>query len=204
MGAITTIEELRALYGAPGERALKKQMRRLDSHAKAFLARSPFVLIGSAAPGRLPDVSPKGDRPGFAAVLDDETIAIPDRPGNKRLDTYENVLENPAVGLLFLLPGMDETLRINGSAEIRTDAELLTRLAVDGRRPVTALVVKTREVYFHCAKAFMRSALWDPAGLTDRGSMPSLGAMLKDQIGLSGELADIDREMAERYRATLY
>ncbi len=204
MTAITTIEALRALYGAPHELSLKKEMRRLDAHARRFLERSPFVLIGSSAPGKLPDVSPKGDRPGFALVLDDQRIAIPDRPGNKRLDTFENVIANPMVGLLFLIPGMDETLRINGRAEIHADPELLERLAVDGKQPISALVVAADEVYFHCAKAFMRSQLWDPASLIDRKTMPTLGAMLKDQIGLAEETGTIDEALDRGYRASLY
>ena len=179
-------------------------MRRLDAHARGFLERSPFVLIGSSAPGKLPDVSPKGDKPGFALVLDDQRIAIPDLPGNKRLDTFENVIANPMVGLLFLIPGMDETLRINGRAEIHADPELLERLAVDGKRPISALVVAADEVYFHCAKAFMRSQLWDPASLIDRKTMPTLGAMLKDQIGLAEETGTIDEALDRGYRASLY
>ena len=204
MTKIATIEALRAIYGPPGVRSVQKEMPRLDSHAKTFLARSPFVLIGSSAPGKLPDVSPKGDEPGFAAVIDETHIAIPDRPGNKRLDTYENILANPMVGLLFLLPGMDETLRVNGTAEIRIDEGLLDRCAHDGKRPISVLLVEIREVYFHCAKAFMRSGLWDAGKQIDRATMPTLGAMLKDQIGLSGEVHDIDREMVERYKVTLY
>ncbi|NDW03801.1 pyridoxamine 5'-phosphate oxidase family protein [Jiella pacifica] len=204
MSAITTIEDLRGLYGEPHELAIKKEMRRLDGHARRFLERSPFVLIGSSAPGKLPDVSPKGDKPGFALVLDDHRIAIPDRPGNKRLDTFENVIANPMVGLLFLIPGMAETLRINGRAEIHADPELLDRLAVDGKRPISALVVAADEVYFHCAKAFMRSELWNPDSLIDRKTMPTLGAMLKDQIGLADETSEIDSALDQSYRATLY
>ncbi len=204
MTKIATIGQLRALYGAPGVRAVKKQMPRLDVHAKAFLAKSPFVLIGSSAPGKLPDVSPKGDQPGFAAIIDDTRIAIPDRPGNKRLDTYENVLVNPAVGLLFLLPGMDETLRVNGTAEIRTDEDLLERCAYEGKPPISVLLVAVKEVYFHCAKAFMRSGLWETDKQIDRATMPTLGAMLKDQIGLSGDAVEIHRDMVERYKVTLY
>jgi len=204
MSAITTIEELRALYGEPGVRSLQKQMPMLDRHARAFLEKSPFVLIGSSAPGKLPDVSPKGDHPGFAHVVDDRTLVIPDRPGNKRLDTFENVILNPMVGLLFLLPGMDETLRVNGRAEIRTDPELLEATTHEGKAPISVLLVKAEEVYMHCAKAFMRSKLWNPETFIDRKTMPTLGAMLKDQIGLAGEVAEIDREMEERYKVTLY
>jgi PPOX class probable FMN-dependent enzyme len=204
MAAIRTMEDLRALYGTPSTLSVRKEMRRLDAHARAFLARSPFVLIGSAAPDGLPDVSPKGDKPGFALVLDDRTIALPDRPGNNRLDTLENILRNGVVGLLFLVPGMDETLRVNGRAEIRTDDGLLERMAVDGRRPISALVVTVEEVYLHCAKAFMRSRLWDPESRIDRTTMPTLGAMLKDQIALAESAEAIDGAIVADYGRTLY
>lgn len=204
MKTISTLEELRDHYGEPSERSLKKQMTRLDRHARAFLEKSPFVLIGSSSPGRLPDVSPKGDAPGFVVVIDDRTIAIPDRPGNKRLDTYENVIADPAVGLLFLIPGMDETLRINGRATISIDDDLLEQTFCQGRKALSALVVSVEEVYLHCPKAFMRSKLWDAASFIERGAMPSMGAMLKDQIGLAESAADLDGEMAARHRATMY
>ncbi|MBP0437308.1 pyridoxamine 5'-phosphate oxidase family protein [Tianweitania sediminis] len=204
MSVIKTAEELRSVYKAPLERAVLKQMSRLDKHAHAFLQRCPFVMIGSCAEGGRADVSPKGDQPGFVRALDDRTIAIPDRPGNNRLDTYENLLTNPNVGLIFLIPGMDETLRINGRAEIRTDPELLQMFEYDGRLPISVMVVTVEEVYLHCAKAFMRSGLWNPSTFIERSSFPSFGAMLKDQIRLEESAAEIDQNLAERYKATLY
>ncbi|MBS9721354.1 pyridoxamine 5'-phosphate oxidase family protein [Tianweitania sp. BSSL-BM11] len=204
MTVIRTAEELRTIYKPPVERAVLKQMSKLDKHAHAFLQRSPFVMIGSCAQSGRADVSPKGDKPGFVRALDDNTVAVPDRPGNNRLDTYENLLTNPNVGLLFMIPGMNETLRINGRAEISIDPELMKLFEHDGRLPLSVMTVKVEEVYLHCAKAFMRSELWNPDSFMERSSFPSFGAMLKDQAGLQDAAADIDRSLAERYKATLY
>ncbi|BDA86507.1 pyridoxamine 5'-phosphate oxidase-like FMN-binding protein [Aureimonas sp. SA4125] len=204
MSTIRTVEELRTVYKAPLERAVLKEMTGLDKHARAFLQRCPFVLIGSCAKGGRADVSPKGDQPGFVHALDDRTIAIPDRPGNNRLDTFENILSNPEVGLIFLIPGMNETLRINGKAEISTDAALLARFEYQRKLPISVMVVRTEEVYLHCAKAFLRSGLWDPSTFIERGSFPSFGAMMKDQIALEETAEELDRHLAERYKATLY
>lgn len=204
MSVIRTVEELRTVYKPPVERAVLKQMPSLDKHAHAFLQRCPFVMIGSCAEGGRADVSPKGDQPGFVRALDDHTIAVPDRPGNNRLDTYENLLTNPQVGLIFLIPGMEETLRINGKAEIRTDQHLLEMFEYDGRLPISVMVVSVEEVYLHCAKAFIRSGLWKPETFIDRSSFPSFGAILKDQIKATESAAEIDRSLAERYKATLY
>jgi uncharacterized protein len=158
MEYLTSIAELRAHYLTAGGNAVRKELGRLDGHCRSFIGRSPFVLIGSSDRDGNADVTPKGDKPGFVAVLDDATIAIPDRPGNNRLDTWENIVVNPAVGLLFLIPGMDETLRVNGEGRITADAALRERLAVDGKVPATVLVVSVRACYMHCAKAFMRWA----------------------------------------------
>ena len=163
MQFLTSRDELRALYKQPGDNAVRKELKALDHHCKGFVARSPFVLIGSSDGNGNSDVTPKGDKPGFALVLDDKTIAIPDRPGNNRLDTLENILLNPSVGLLFLIPGMNETLRVNGDARITVDADLRERLAVDGKQPQSVVVVSVKAAYMHCAKAFMRSDTWDPS-----------------------------------------
>lgn len=204
MDFITSRDQLRVHYGSASPRSLQKEMKRLDGHAKGFLKRSPFVLIGSSDGSGNGDVTPKGDRPGFVAVLDDTTIAIPDRPGNNRLDTWENVIVNPVVGLLFLIPGMDETLRINGAARITADQGLRERLAAEGRLPATVMIVSIRAVYMHCAKAFMRSELWKPATWPDRASLPTLGQILKDQLASTDPAEAIDRGLAEAYRATMW
>lgn len=199
MEFITSREGLRRHYRAASEVARRKELAALDGHARGFLERSPFVLIGSSDDDGNADVTPKGDRPGFVAILDERTIAIPDRPGNNRLDTWENLIVNPAVGLLFLIPGMNETLRINGIGRITADEQLRTRLAVDGKLPVSVLVVEIRAVYMHCAKAFMRSELWKPGTWPDRADLPTLGQILRDQLALADTAGEVDKRLAEGY-----
>jgi PPOX class probable FMN-dependent enzyme len=199
-------EELRGIYKTPRpeDGAVRKELKKLDGHCRSFIARSPFVLIGSSDGIGNADVTPKGDKPGFAAILDDNTIAIPDRPGNNRLDTLENVIANPAVGLLFLIPGMNETLRVNGDAQITVDAGLRERLAVDGKPPLSVMVVTVKAAYMHCAKAFMRSELWKPESWPDRKSMPTLGEILHDQLALGDTAEQQDRRLDEAYRKTMW
>lgn len=204
MEFLTSPEALRQLYGAPHDRAVLKELPKLDRHARAFIARSPFVLIGSSDGRGHADVTPRGDRPGFVAVLDDRTIAIPDRPGNNRLDTLENIVAEPSVGLLFLIPNMNETLRINGRAGITADEDLRTRLAVDGKRPTSVVVVEAQSVYMHCAKAFMRSKLWAPESWPARSEMPTLGEILKDQIAFAESAAETDEALVDIYAKTMW
>ena len=149
MDYITSRDQLRSLFGETHDVAVRKELKAIDAHARRFIERSPFVFIGSQDASGNADVSPKGDRPGFVRVLDDRTLALPDRPGNNRLDTWTNVLENPAVGLIFLIPGMNETLRVNGTARLTTDSDLRARLHVDGRPALAVLIVAVREVYMH-------------------------------------------------------
>ncbi|MBB3771823.1 hypothetical protein FHS55_002432 [Angulomicrobium tetraedrale] len=202
MSHITTLDQLRALYGEPRERSRRKVLGRLDAHCRALIALSPLVMVGSFGPDGRADVTPRGDAAGFVAIADDSTLLIPDRPGNNRLDTLTNLLANQAIGLLFLVPGVDETLRVNGTAEIRDDADLLAPFAVEGKRPVTVLRVTVQEAYLHCAKAFMRSRAWDPASHVPRSRLPSMGEMLRDQLDLA--TAETQAEMLTRYRETLY
>ena len=204
MQFISSRDELRTHYKAASEGSLRKEMKALDPHAKGFLKRCPFVLIGSSDGACNADVTPKGDRPGFAVVLDQNTIAIPDRPGNNRLDTLENILRNPSVGLLFLIPGMNETLRVNGDARITIDASLRERLAVDGKAPQSVIVVTVKAAYMHCAKAFMRSELWKPESWYDRATLPTLGQIMRDQLALAETAGDIDRDLDEDYQKTLW
>lgn len=188
---IRSEDGLRAIYGTPGNLAAGKQLDRLDVHARRFVALSPFLVISSQGPDGLGDVSPKGDAPGFVQVLDDRTLLIPDRPGNNRLDTLSNLMTNDGVGLLFLIPGVCETLRVNGRARVVTDAELLEPTAVRGRLPATGILVAVAEVYLHCAKALVRSKLWEDDHKIERRTLPSLGQMLADQIaGLDAAGAD--------------
>ncbi len=204
MDFVTSREALRAHYQPAHDVALKKELASLDGHCRNFIARSPFVLIGSSDAAGNADVTPKGDRPGFVAILDDTTLAIPDRPGNNRLDTLENFIVNPAVGLLFLIPGMNETLRVNGTARITLDATLRERLAVEGRPPLSVIVVSIRSAYMHCAKAFMRSELWKPETWPDRATLPTLGAILRDQVAYAATAEEGDRRLDEAYSQTMW
>ena len=199
----TTLDDessLRALYLPPMELALRKQLDRLDAHCRNFLAHSPFAVIGSTRPGRGTDVSPRGDAPGFARVLDDHTLAIPDRPGNNRLDTMSNIVADAEVGLLFFIPGIDETLRINGTARISREPALLAAAAVKGREPRVIIVVTVREAFLHCGKALKRSRLWQDDYRVERRSFPSLGRMIIEQT----KPGNITVEQAESFIADNY
>lgn len=173
--------QLRGLYQEPMELALLKQLNRLDDHCRNFIAHSPFVVIGSTRPGRGTDVSPRGDAPGFARVLDANTIAIPDRPGNNRLDTMSNIMADAEIGLLFFIPGIDETLRVNGRARLSRDPALLAAAAVKGREPRLVIVVTVREAFLHCGKALKRSRLWHDDYRVEKKDFPSLGRMIVEQ-----------------------
>jgi PPOX class probable FMN-dependent enzyme len=196
---ITDSAELRELYGEPNIRAANKVLPKLDEHCRAFIDLSPFCVLGTAAADGSADCSPKGDAPGFVKVLDDETLLIPDRLGNNRVDSMSNIVENSNVSLIFLIPGMNETLRINGHATITTDDAVLDPLAVNGKTPKSGLIIKVDEAFLHCAKALMRSKLWDSERHIDRKSFPSLRRILSDQTGLhSPEVTE------EYYRRRLY
>ena len=187
------------------ELAVLKQLDHLDAHCRNFLAHSPFAVIGSTRPGRGTDVSPRGDAPGFARVLDDNTIAIPDRPGNNRLDTMSNIVADAEVGLLFFIPGIDETLRINGTARLSHDPKLLAAAAINGREPRLVILVTVREAFLHCGKALKRSKLWHGDYRVEKKSFPSLGRIIVEQTKtprLSVEEADAVVE--DGYRNKLY
>lgn len=203
MARITSVEALRALYPPAHERAVRKQLDRLDRHCRSFIALSPIVVVSSSGADGLADVSPRGDQPGFVQVLDDNTLAIPDWPGNNRLDTLTNIIANPAVGLLFLVPGVEEVLRVNGEAELRDDADLRSAFERAGKLPRLLVLVRVREAYLHCAKALMRARLWDPASRIERSRLPSMNEMIRDQIGGDGPV-EPQHEMIERYRKVLY
>jgi PPOX class probable FMN-dependent enzyme len=198
-------EEVRSVIGEPHELVVLKVRAELDEHCRAFIAQSPFVALATIGGDGRGDVSPRGDPPGFVKVLDSTTLAIPERPGNKLMDSLENILETGTVGLLFVIPGIEETLRVNGKATITDDAELISTMAVEGKPPKLAIVVSVEEAYLHCAKAFKRSRLWDPSVQLDRSALPSLGRMLRDQIRPKDlTAADIDEFAEEDYRTRMY
>ena len=203
MDIIEDIAEIRALYGTPAERAVKKQLPRLEKHSRAFIALSPFLVIASADPAGRVDASPKGDMPGFVQVLDDETLLIPDRLGNNRVDTISNLLACPGVGLIFFVPGLRETLRVNGRAQITTDPALLEMCSVNGKAPRSGILVNAEEVYFHCGKALIRSDLWNPEKRVAQSDFPSLGRIITEQIG-EGSVEAAERYTEESYRTRLY
>jgi len=201
MSAITSEAALRALHAPATARAVRKELDRLDAHCRRFIALSPFLVLASAdGEGRM-DATPRGGDPGFVEVADDRTLLLPDRPGNNRLDSLTNLTERPEVGLLFMVPGVDETLRVNGTAELRTDADLRQRFQVSKRSPAVVLRITVREAYLHCAKALMRSRLWDPEARIDRSDLPTMGEMMRDQVGSAAESQEA---MVARYRTQLY
>ena len=201
---ITSEGQLREIFGWPGDRAVNKQLDRLDKHCRAIIEKSPFVMFGSSD-GRRCDVSPKGDAPGFVRVLDDKTVAVPDLPGNNRLDTLTNFIANPQVAMLFMVPGMNETLRINGRVSLVRDAGLLESMAVGGKLPKLAIVVHIEEVFTHCPKAFVLSSLWDTATWTDRSEIASYAEMLRDHAGIVDcDVEELQEWIDERVRTTLH
>jgi PPOX class probable FMN-dependent enzyme len=198
---------LRGLFQATHDLAIVKCQSALDVHAREFIRRSPFLCIGTQNPDGKADVSPRGDPVGFVKILDAHTLAIPDRPGNNRLDSLVNIVANPCVGLLFIIPGFDDTLRVNGRASLVTDPEILEGMRVNDRLPKLAILVNVSEVFMHCAKAFRRSQLWNPAHFQDRSEMPSLVKIILDQTtGAPGEdeMRRKDEELEEDYKRTLY
>jgi uncharacterized protein len=205
MNFLTDASELRPLYSSPSTLARAKQLAFIDVHCRNFIARSPLVMVGSVHPKRGMDVSPRGDAPGFVRVLDEHHLAIPDRPGNNRLDTLENLLENPVIGLFFLIPGIDETLRVNGTALLTCAPWLLDSMAVGGKTPKLAIVVTVTEAFLHCAKALKRARLWGDDYRLGRNELPTLGRMIIEQTqppGLTVEQADARIEAD--YRTNLY
>ena len=194
---------LRDTYPPALERAVLKSQTQLDAHMKAFIALSPFLCLGTSnASGA--DVTPRGDRPGFVQVPDDHTVLMPDWPGNNRLDALSNVLDNPAVALLFFVPGMLETLRINGTAEVSLDDALIARWEVDGKRPRSVLRVAVSEAFMHCGKALIRSKLWAAESQIDRRALPSYGQMLKDQTRLPQSADELQQSLEDGYKNRLY
>jgi PPOX class probable FMN-dependent enzyme len=183
---VRSVEELRELLGEPSELVLRKALPALDEHCRRFIAHAPFVLIGTAnAAGRC-DVSPKGDAPGFVRVLDDRTLVIPDRPGNRRMDSLRNIVENPHIGLIFLIPNVQETLRVNGRACIIRDADLLASMEARGKVPQLGIGVEVEECFLHCPKAFIRSSLWEAARADGERPIAPFSRMIVDHTKIEG------------------
>jgi PPOX class probable FMN-dependent enzyme len=204
---VASLEELRGIVEAPppGARTLLKERATLDVHSRAFIALSPFLLMATADSDGRCDVSPKGDAPGFVQVLDDRRLIIPDRPGNRRLDGMQNLVRNPHIGLIFLVPGREETLRVNGRAWITRDPEMLRRSIVHGKTPRLVLGVEVEQCFFHCAKALIRSHLWAHDQWPARDALPSYACMMFDQVQPEGTtVQDYERDVAESNATRLY
>lgn len=202
---ISSEEELRQLIGEPSELVIRKQLSALDAHCQAFIALAPFVLLGTSGHNGLCDVSPRGDAPGFVQVLNPTTLLIPDRPGNRRVDSLRNIVQTGAVGLLFMIPGVEETLRVNGRGWLVRDDALLQRMAVQGKIPLLAIGVQVEECFLQCAKALKRSQLWQPTTWPVRSALPSLAQMLLDQTQFPGTTLDaLETQIAESYAQRLY
>lgn len=203
MDDITDLECLRAHFGAMTTIGAHKVLPRLDRHSRAFITLSPFLVLATADGQGGVDASPRGDAPGFVAIRDDTTLIIPDRPGNRRVDSFSNVVRQPGVGLIFFIPGFNETLRVNGTGHVVTEAALLAPLEAQGKIPLTGLLVSISEIFFHCGKALIRAKLWDPSRYVARNSFPSLGKIVADQIAIMS-VESAEQFVETSYRDTLY
>ena len=200
---VISVEQLEALYDQPMQRALAKEIDYISEHYRAFIEKAPFVVVSTCGPEGL-DSSPRGDPPGFVRVLDEKTVLIPDRRGNNRLDTLRNIVRDPRISLLFLVPGVGETLRINGRAAIVTDPELRASFEMQGKIPTTVLVVTVERIYFQCQKALVRSRLWSEEAKIPRAELPSTGAMLEALSNDDFDGAEYDRNYPEHMKKTIY
>ena len=188
---INSIEKLQEHYGNPKGHLSQKELPKLNIHSKHFISISPFMVLSTSDVNDGPaDASPRGDAPGFVKILDDTTLAIPDRPGNRRADSFHNIIVNPEVGLLFMVPGMNEILRINGRASLTLDPLLLEKMVVKEKHPKAALIVEIRDVYMHCGKAIIRADLWNPEKHIDRKDFPTMGQLNQDWYGVDGKKID--------------
>lgn len=202
--AVSSERELRGLYPTPSERALRKELPALDEHCRAFVSASPFCVVATAGADGRCDASPRGGPAGFVRVDAEGRLLVPDLPGNRRLDTHANVVDNAHAGLLFLIPGIDETLRVNGTASITVDAEVRGGAVVEGRTPLAVLVVKPEQAYLHCGKAFRRSGLWRPEEWPERAALPSPARILRDHADRSATVDEVEASLEEGYATRLY
>jgi PPOX class probable FMN-dependent enzyme len=209
---VTSLAELDALVPPAGEGAAGKTMRRIERYARQYIGLSPFCCLATSDGTGNADVTPRGDKPGFVRVIDEKTLLVPERPGNNRMDSLRNIIQNPSLGLLFLIPGFEDTLRVNGRGRVTKDPGLLADSAVDGKLPKFGVLVAVDEAFFHCAKAFRRSRLWDPTAQVERNAMPTLARIIMDQMAevaqeappAQTEVAVWDEAIEEDYRTQLY
>jgi PPOX class probable FMN-dependent enzyme len=203
MPTITTIAELEAIYGEPGEASLAKEVNHITPHYRALIEASPFAVLATSGPDGL-DCSPRGDLRGFVRIHDNNTLMLPDRRGNNRVDSLRNIVHDPRIALLFLIPGSGTTLRVNGRAHLTTDGNVLASFAVDGKAPRSVIVIETQAVYFQCARALIRSDLWNPDNHVDAASLPSpgqiLGGLTENRVG--GE--PYDRAWPDRAKQSMW
>jgi PPOX class probable FMN-dependent enzyme len=196
--------ELRTVYKTPSGGAVGKDIAQIDAHFAHFISLSPFLCIGTVSENGLCDVSPRGGEPGFVHVIDAHTIAMPDRPGNNRLDSLGNITGNPGVGLLFFVPGFEDMLRVNGMARVTTDPELVARFLSDGKPPRSVMLIDVKEAYLHCPKAVKRAGLWTQEAQVDRETFPTAGQIYRDQLKLEVPVAAIDASLEKDARENLY
>ncbi|MDI7743590.1 pyridoxamine 5'-phosphate oxidase family protein [Lysinibacillus fusiformis] len=202
---IKSEEELRSIIGYPSELVKKKVIKQLDLHCLDFISKSPFLVLSTSDNFGYCDASPRGDQPGFVQVLNEKQLIIPERPGNKRIDTLRNILSNPKVGLIFFIPGLGETLRINGRATIINDEEIMMKMAVRGKMPLLGIGVEVEECFIHCAKAFKRSGLWDPETWPDKEELPSAAKILLEHTKMpDSSVESIQKRLEDGYQNRLY
>ncbi|MBY0009743.1 pyridoxamine 5'-phosphate oxidase family protein [Paenibacillus typhae] len=203
--SIGTEAELRELLGFPGELVQHKVIGIIDEHCRRFIAQSPILMLATSDQEGHADVSPRGDAPGFVLVLDEHRLVIPERPGNRRMDSLINLLSNPRAGLIFMIPGLEETLRVNGRATVIRDEQLLRRMEAHGRTPLVGIMIEVEECYTHCAKAFKRSSLWNPESWPAKDSLPNIPEMIADHVKLPGIGAEqVKTSLNESYTKRLY
>jgi len=204
MSDLNTEADLRTVYKQPGGGAVGKDIAQIDAHFAHFISLSPFLCIGTAGENGLCDVSPRGGEPGFVHVIDARTLAMPDRPGNNRLDSLGNITRNPRVGLLFFVPGFEDTLRVNGVARLTTDTELMARFTTDGKPPRSVVLIDVKEAYLHCVKAIKRAGLWTQEAQVERATFPTAGQVYRDQLKLEIPGEVIDASLDQDARDNLY
>lgn len=204
MTDMTTEADLRTVYKQPAGGAVGKDVAQIDAHFAHFISLSPFLCIGTSSADGMGDVSPRGGEPGFVHVLDPKTLAMPDRPGNNRLDSLGNITRNPGVGLLFFVPGFEDMLRVNGVARVTTEPELMQRFVADGKPPRSVVLIDVKEAYLHCAKAIRRAGLWTQEAQVDRANFPTAGEIYRDQLKLETEVGRIDAALEKDAKDNLY